>query len=583
MILMVGGHHLNLKHIFNLKTIIIFILILTSSLYSSVSISGRSKVEYENFKVAGNAVNPNLATKGDNPLIQLDLSFIGTLNSFLKAGAILRFENNLRGFYGTGDIFQAREVFVQTILLNFIRLNLGDFRKSLTRLTLWADEKEFEYESKLFLLQREDAKYQAYLTEKNSWPLEGLDLKAEFNIENFQNYPFPNEFSIEGFIARIDTASESKSYDRYFSAARICFYNSEIVKVGGTGVFINDLKETKSLTPIYSPIAINIFASDISINLIEMLFKNKNIKLKMDSEIAKSITTTNSFEYLPKKLADTGLILKAEAGLSETKAYVKIIDIGNEFLSPGAQSWTFNYYGQNYLPEQNLTNSLFFRNYNSKLQIIHRWNLPLNISMPFSDATPNRNGLGFGFNSKNLDFIEFSLKKELLKEIRPTGCKELKNFNISEAGGKIYLDKFFDIKFFPVLNIIYFNEEIKRNDDKNTLNFDESENLKTKLFGSGAEFYFLEELIFLFAYQKIEQKGKVFFPVSQTNTPIIITGYQKYFANFVTTVYSFGFYYKFSKLSSLRAEYTKIKYENKSNSNSNYTLDLIKLYYYISF
>lgn len=568
-----------------MKMILIFFLLMLDVLKAEVVISGKGKVEYETFKANGNAINTNLAVLGDNPLIQVDLNFEGRILSFLKVGAIMRFENNFRGFYGTGDSFQAREVFLEATLMNFMKIKIGDFRKSLTKLTLWADEGEFEYESKLFLLQREDLKYQYYLTEKNSWPLEGLDLKAGFLIEPIFNAPFPNEFTVEGFISKIDTASASKAYDRYFSGARIAFYNMDILKIGGTCIFVNDLKETKYADQIQPPIMINILASDLNIDLAKMFFDNKIIKLKLESEIAKSITATNSSEKSPIKIADTGLFMKAEAGVFETKVFATMFDNGNEFLSPGAQTWTFNYYGQNYFEEQNITNSLFFRNYNNKLQIIHRWNVPLNISKPFSYATPNRRGIGLGFSSKNLDFIEFLIKTESLKEIRPIGCNELRNFKILEAGGKFYLNKFLGSKIFPVINGVYFNEKVERNDDKITTPFDdESENIETKLFDAGAEFYVTEKLSFLLAYQKITQLGKCFFDVNdENNIPLMITAHQKYEVDFITTVLSLGFYYEFNKFSALRIEYNQIKYQNNQNLSANYILYLMRVFYEIKF
>ncbi|GEM_PF-5713408 len=552
-----------------------------------IYVFGRGMFDYRFSTASGMAVNTNSPYIGDAPYIQADLTFEGRPYPFLKVGAGIRVKNNLEGFYGVGDVFEAREIYLETVMFRFIRLRMGDFSMALSPLTMIAPSDKNRYDATLFIKQREEALYDASLSDAEEWFLKGLAMDFGLGFSSGLSGRFigfiPDDFKMKSYITRIDTAEASMAYDRYMFGGNAVLSGGDIVSLSANANAIADIKATRFAGSIQNLFDNLTYSVEGSLDLVKGILGSKGINkgLLARGEFAQSSTMTNELDA--KRIDDYALVYGADIIFSGSKIFFNMIDVGNEFLSPAAQSWTYNQDGWNYLTAQGLSDNSFFRSYNDTLQIIRRWDRPFDLSQTMGVATPNRKGMEYGVTIKELKFIDVSGSMGSFEEIRPIGQANLRKFDVMTAGGRLSFNKLLKSWFMPVVTGSYKQETQTRTDDPSSVT-NEMEDITSRIITAGIEFTPIKKLRVLGALSLISQKGKCFFDANNVNnTPLLVTTYVPYEVDFNTTVWSTGVFYELSKSTGLRFDFTSVDFMDKKISGKDYHFNLVNFNYVVNF
>lgn len=552
-----------------------------------VYISGRGKFDYQYYWAQGQAVNTNLPVVGDNPLIQADFNFEGRPFQFLKVGGTLRLKNDVSGFYGAGTTFSGRDIYLETILYRFIRLRLGNFRMQLSPLTLNLVEDQNKYEPRIFKEQKSDEYYENFLNGDGSFYLEGFssDFGLQFGSKNadfLSTSVIPNTFKTKSYISRIDTAANSVAYDRYMFGGQAEINKDKIYNLQWNGNFVYDIQKTKIPGTTQDILHNGVNSASFKFNILNFLLgtKGQEKSFTLKAEYAQSYTLTNSVNK--NNITDYAFIPSVEISYMNTKLYGQMVDVGNEFYSPGAQSWSYKATGWNYLPSQGLVNNLLFNTYNTKVQVIHRFNRPLHIAQPMGIATPNRKGYVAGLKTQTLKFLTAEGSFTILDEIRPIGNKEKRHFQKIFAGAEIPLNKIVKHSFVPILTGSYSIENENRVDDTTTTT-NESEKIDSQILTAGLEVPMAKKISFLAGFKQITQKGKTYFDIDNSNTPLRIDGHSPYIVDMISQEISAGFLYQLNKFSNLQLNGTYITCQDNSDSAKAYDFYLVRALYIINF
>lgn len=549
-----------------------------------VFISGRAKFQYEYFTATGPAVDTNSMIAGTKPMIQSDIQIEARPASFIKAGTILRVQNDLEGFYGTGDLFEARKIWLEAILFRFIKIRFGDFNISLSPLSFWTETDDSVYDAMLFRLQREDSVYQAELTEYNDLPLSGI--KIDFGFDANTGLPgaigkiIPTSYDFKGYVSRIDTQSASGAYDRYMFGANLSAVNLPVFSSSLNGNFIYDIEPTQVSSNVKNLLGNNVVTASIFFNPLGA-FKDLYI-LELSGEVGISSVRTNRKNN--DVISDYGLVGKVSLGYSATKLWIKRIDVGNEYYAPAAQSWSRNRGRGDYLSSQDLESSLFFPVYDTRVHIVRRWDKPLDLTSPMGDATPNRQGYGLGFLTKDLSFFEGFFEYGLYQEIRPVGVTNKRSFNTLDTGVKFSFDKLINFKYLPVITGLFKYERLIRKEDLSNSTNKDAEDLTTRIITIGMELPIFKKLTLLAAYERSFHKGNCFFDDNDVSSvPLRITTHVPYSAKKNVEVVSCGFLYQFLKKGKFRLDYTFLSYKSLVSNEKNYDFHRISSFYEILF
>ena len=542
----------------------LFLFIFIWVLISTFSLSADETVE-EKQKRIEQKQDTNLRI--DDNLIHLKMAV--RPNNFIYAGWILRFQNNIGNFFGAASM-QAREVFFHINMLDFIHFELGDFRASLTPLTLWAPVREFDYDAKIFLIQREDDKYDNFLDVENKWPLQGV--KMTFGL--YSDYLI-DEIHCKVFTALLST----DPYDRLLTGVRInVLRKDELADIGCTYSGLYDLKETEKSAG--NPIQSYILAVDGEIKPAKIFgIFGELAQSHMDfyTNAKKDAKPQNSYR-------DTAFHGGVRIWLLQNILEVAYHSIGNEYFVPGAQTSTYDRTGTSFLSSQGLKGGFNDREYNYKINTERKLNTVLNYSLPMNIATPNREGYFVEFESQSLDFFETTIKFSSLREIRSIGVNTPRNFSTAQFGGKLDIRDKIRFDFLPVLTGVYFLENIKRDNDEG-IPIDTSEEINIELKGAGIEIYPTRKLALLAGYNVAQFKSdKAWQNIASGDNPLSEDFF--YALEKIDTteqIINAGIIYQITYNMHLRIDYFIQKYEDKEKPEDKYSLDVLKFYTLVKF
>jgi len=533
------------------------------------SITARAKLDWQVAFGSGRAFSTNGPVMDDLPVIQVDLGFDVHPFPGFRALGVLRLQNNIRGFYGSGDVIDARDIFLEVKPFKFLTATAGDFRKAYSPLTLWTVKDDMAYSAAIYQMSRDDEYYQSRFDDGNAWPLEGLSLDARFN-------PDAGRLGFNAFTARVDSVSSGAAFDRHLSGGRISFDGSG-VDCAASGLLYSDLVGTKPPALNAVPLSLADLSASVVLDVGKYFGSGFPLdRFDLEGEGCLSMTRTNT--NVP---AVNGSGLTADCVLGIKKNFLKIGYrwIGAEYLAPGAQTWTWNSGAAPFLASAGIEDDLFFRVPNDRIQVIRRWNRYLRLSLPGGAATPDRTGVSAEFRSLYFDVFRIRLAVDSLAEVRPVGAATRRSFKVFEAG----------FRAAPIKGLILTAtgryEKILRKDDPLTAGIgqDEAEDMTTAILEAGVDIAIVRRLSLLAGAVLIDQKGFLRFDVDAANTPLAVTGYQSYSADLRSLVLSAGLKYSFNAKTFAQLSVDSLGHTDRADRSKDYALLISRLSFVMEF
>ncbi len=543
---------------------------------ATFSLTGRGFIWFENLQGEGNALDYKKSIREHINNMQIDFNLLKRIFPTLTIFAGLRFYNDFSGFYGLGDSFEARELYVESIMWGFLKIRVGDFLQKLTPLTFYAPVPGWGLKKGIFDIFEEKKTYDKFLI-NNCLPLQGIQMDAKFKTDIYFD-----SLHFYGSIARLDKTI----YNRFVSSVKIDLTKNESLTLTGTIVNYYDIKETESEITEIPPISDTVFSVLYDLEPL-LLLNNYNTKkdlpgIKLSGEIAQSVFITN-LKTSSETIQDYGMNLSIAGWIYKNRLKLTYIDIGNEFYSPAAQSSVYNIstlssdYTLSYLNEQELNYHFADREYNNQIKFYRNWYNPVNFTFPMNEATPNRKGIRIEYLTRMLEIFELKLSYGNYKEIRAMRTKykrDFKNYTIS-----LLLDFGSYKNNLPEVFLKLQSEKINRKDDERTISIDESENLKNLIYIVEGNFKITKRWSLLTGFSSWEQKGTKWNDFANLINPLsedIVSIYKK--SSFKQYYITGGLKYNINLNSFILVYYKYITHCDKTKENNNYEIHFINLY-----
>jgi hypothetical protein len=173
---------------------------------AGIHFGGEFRSQFLSSTVSGDATDDNKKNESVE-YTSVDFDIVARPNTAFSARAMFRLHQDWRNFFSdVQNPITTRWLSMDGALMSGIfSYNLGDYRKKLTPLTLWAPENELLFEPEIFAQGRELAMAEAFVGD-NSRHLQGgsLNFKAEL-------YPLVHEVEADVFGARLATRGTGES------------------------------------------------------------------------------------------------------------------------------------------------------------------------------------------------------------------------------------------------------------------------------------------------------------------------------------------------------------------------------------
>ncbi len=438
----------------------------------SFDIGGRGILWSENLKAAGDTIDESKAVRESINNLLIDFHIKKQLFPNIRIFGELRFKNDLSGFYGLGDSFEAREIYIESILLDFIKIRIGDFYQELTPLTFYVPHTDVIYKKNVFNIIEEKKKYDEFAL-VDGFPLQGVNFSGKCDTTFYLN-----KFDFYGSIARY----QESEYNRFISSGQITLARNDILSVKYTIVNYYDIKETKITNAVKPAVSDTINSFSFNFYPIEVITGKKQIKDAPGINLFGEFANSSFIADLNKNDIENDYAVNI--GLSGW-VYMNKIDItyreaGNEFYSPAAQSQPFftkklNANVLSYLSSQNLNFHFSDKAYNNKIYFYRNWYNPEKLIFPMNNATPNRKGFSIKYKNNYLRFVSVSFGYDTYNEIRAMRSANKRYFTGVNGGINFDLRKIDN--FLPTITVDWKKEKIKRDDDVKTTSINESEDV----------------------------------------------------------------------------------------------------------
>ncbi len=391
----------------------------------------------------------------------LDLAINATPNKTSEVQGIVRLRNEFGGFFGAGISIEVRELWARGIIADFIKYRVGDMDIAVSPYTLFSPDQEgFVNQPAIFQPLTDVINYEQFYTDDNTRRLQGG--KIDFGL-NFGS--ILEDMDVSSFIARIRGTDFFTTPNRLIAGGEVDFSTVELNdSLGMKADFglnlvhtFDDLQSGNAVTGIRNTV--------ITVDYDLTIMDKEDIALNLAGEsghsniaMAERITNSDGNEeniMLSEEddtFLDVGLTFKLKKqNLTLSASY---IDIGPDFFSTGAQSKRvefgsnktfFNRIGTDRELRQtsifDLSRDRAIYTFRTSDQLM-AYDPRFSNTLPYGDATPNREGLKFGVHyGTDDDKIAAQVNGAFLSEIRGQGTFELKDFTLIKAAADINIHK----------------------------------------------------------------------------------------------------------------------------------------------
>ena len=531
----------------------------------------------------------------------LDLAVNATPNKSSEVQTIIRLRNEFGGFFGAGMSVEVRELWARGIIADFVKYRVGDMDVMMSPYTLFSPEEEgFVNEPAVFQPLKQVIDYEQFYTDNNTRRLQGG--KIDFGL-NFGSVL--EDMDVSSFIARIRGTDFFTIPNRLIAGGEVDF--STVTFADSLGVkadvgfnlihTFDDLQSGNAVTGIRN----TVYSVDYDVTILD---KN-NMSLNLLGESGRSkvgraerVTDADGKEenvMLSEEddtFMDVGLTFKLKKEkLTISASYV---DIGPDFFSTGAQSKRVEYadgfrtsktYYDRIGTDRELRQvSLFdlsrdralytFRTADRLMAYDPRYSNTL----PYGDATPNRQGLKFGIHyGDDAEKIEAWVDGAFLSEIRGQGTFELKNFSLIKAATNINIHQFLDWENSVRATLGLQLESTERGGGEI-----EEVDLNSTLVDLGLEVEIFPEFDLLLGAKLFNSEGRDYIPV--------LTGFNEvqdfptpFVADDQETMLGLGIKYEFKKDIYLTLQYNHFNSELGADNPNNYEFQQFFVLYNMEF
>ncbi len=527
----------------------------------------------------------------------LDLAINATPNKTSEVQAIVRLRNEFGGFFGAGMTVEVRELWARGIIADFLKYRVGDMDVVMSPYTLYSpDEEGFVNEPAVFQPLKEVIDYEQFYTDDHTRRLQGG--KVDFGL-NFGSVL--EDVEVSSFIARIRGTDFFTVPSRLVSGGTLDFstvtFNDSLGLKADFGVNLvhtfDDLQSGNAVTGIRNTVA----TIDYDVTVMD----KQNMSLHLSGESGRSniasaerITNADGKEenIMLSEEDDTFMDVGLTFKLKKQKLTVSanFIDIGPDFFSTGAQSKRIEYgvdksYYNRIGTDRNLRQPGLFDLSRDRALYTFRTSDRLmaydprySNTMPYGDATPNRQGLKFGIHyGDDSDKIAARVNGAFLSEIRGQGTNELKNFTLIKAAADFNFHRFLNWKNELRATVGVQLETTERGGGEF-----EQVDLSSNLIDLGLEVELFPKFDVLLGAKLFSSEGRDYVPVL-SNFNDVQDFPAPYIADDQETLIGMGIKYEFKKDIYMTLQYNSFNSELGPDNPNNYDLQQFFVLYNMKF
>ncbi len=566
---------------------------------SKIRFNGLGRTLMSQTSIGGDVLKADTNTIGrltDGEFL-LDLAINATPNKTSEVQAIVRLRNEFGGFFGAGMSVEVRELWARGIIADFIKYRVGDMDLAMSPYTLFSpDEEGFVNEPAIFQPLKEVIDYEQFYTKDNTRRLQGGKLDFGFNFGTILE-----DLEVSSFIARIRGTDFFTVPNRLIAGGELNLSTVTFSDSLGTKADIginlihtfDDLQSGNAVTGIRNTVA----TVDYDLTIMD----KGNMALNLSGESGRSniaraerVTDADGKEenVMLSEEDDTFMDVGLTFKLKKQKLTVSasFVDVGPDFFSTGAQSKRVEFganktYYNRVGVDRNLRQmstfdlsrdrSLYtFRTADRLMAYDPRYSNTL----PYGDATPNRQGLKFGVNyGSDNDKVAARVNGAFLSEIRGQGTFELKDFTLIKAATDINIHKFANWKNELRLTLGVQLETTKRGGVEI-----EEVDLSSTLLDVGLEFELFSKFDILLGAKLFSSEGRDYIPIRE-NFNDIQDFPAPYIADDQETLLGVGIKYEFKKDIYMTLQYNSFNSELGSDNPNNYDFQQLFVLYNMKF
>jgi len=568
---------------------------------ASIQFNGLGRTLLSRTGIGGDVVKEDTSTIGrltDGEFL-LDLAINATPNKTSEVQAIVRLRNEFGGFFGAGMSVEVRELWARGIIADFLKYRVGDMDVVMSPYTLYSpDEEGFVNEPAVFQPLKEVIDYEQFYTDDHTRRLQGGKLDFGLNFGTVLE-----DLEVSSFIARIRGTDFFTIPNRLVTGGTLDFstvsFNDSLGLKADFGFNLvhtfDDLQSGNAVQGIRN----TVYTVDYDVTVMD---KN-NMSLHLSGESGRSnvgraerITNADGKEeniMLSEEddtFMDVGLTFKLKKQKLTFSA--GFIDIGPDFFSTGAQSKRIEYgvgvdktYYNRIGTDRNLRQPGLFDLSRDRALYTFRTSDRLmaydprySNTMPYGDATPNRQGLKFGIHyGDDKDKIAARVNGAFLSEIRGQGTDELKNFTLIKAAADLNFHRLFNWKNEIIATFGVQLETTERGGGEF-----EQVDLSSNLLDVGLELELFPKFDVLLGAKLFSSEGRDYVPILE-NFNDVLDFPAPLIADDKETLIGMGIKYEFKKDIYMTLQYNSYNSELGSDNPTNYDLNQFFVLYNMKF
>jgi hypothetical protein len=527
----------------------------------------------------------------------LDLQVNANPNKNSEVSTIIRLRNEFGGFFGAGIAIEVRELWARGVIAEVLKYRLGDMDIVMSPYTLFNPTEEgFVNEPAVFAPQRDVIHYEQFYTDENTRRLQGASL--DFGLDFTQGL---KDMEAKAFIARIRGTDFFTVPNRLVTGGELNFstvtLNDSLGLKADFGVnFVHTFDDLQSgnanagirntVTTFDFDVAI-LDKKDMAIHLVgETGMSNlETAERKTDINGAEENVTLSEED-------DTFLDIGAQLKLKKQNLTLSIsfIDIGPDFFSVGAQSRRIDYNAEktfyNRIGEDrnvrqpglfDLTRDRGLYTFATSDGLM-AYDPRYSNTMPYGDATANRQGLKFGIEYGNEDDkINAKINGAFLSELRGQGTAELKSFTLLRASANFNIHKLASLKNKLKATVGLQMESTSRGGQEI-----EEVDLNSNLIEIGIEAELFSKFELLLGAKIFSSEGRDYVPlIGQFND--ILDFPSRLVVDDQETLLGLGLKYEFKKDVFMTLQYNSYSSQLGADNPNDYILDQIFVVYSMKF
>ncbi len=472
-----------------------------------------------------------------------------------------------------------RQIRAEGSIKKIVHYQIGDIDLGLSKYTLYNNNDSYnDFESDIYKERRVIPHYENFQN-GNNWRLQGAVAKTQINFKR----PIRRiDASLFGTRTRQNSSVVGQSVipDRFLLGGKLDVLQSKYLSLGANWIHMMDLPGSvyDSLNIAYN------YNNQVLSGTYKITPYNKGkfeFNIQGEHGISKNsyyIASTDSTAVKSDYFVDAGI--KAEYKPKKITLTASYINVGHNFISPGAQTLRLHPFGSPFFVSKTNNNqstrdlTVFDRYsddmvYNQRIQTgLMRFNPIFGNVLPYGNATPNRKGLIFniGRTIDTTNILSYNLGGALLSEIVSEGDsigQKLRQFTQIQGGVLLNIAKLINSKRAIKVSASTRYEQTTRTGFAFV-------NLKTLNSDLGASVELMKGLHVLGGLKYIQYSGTEVL----TNRDVFgtINGYEIIIPNGNQTVLSGALRLDLFKNSFASVEYNKVSVVNADAEQNNYRL-----------